>query len=269
MSNSATIVYLSHGGGPLPLLGDPNHAAMVSHLQSLATEIPKPKQIIVFSAHWETDNVTITSADSHPLLYDYYGFPAESYAIKYPVAAATSLADAVTTAFQKQQMNPQQELVRGYDHGVWVPLKIMYPEADIPVVQVSLLNNLSPADHIAIGKALVSLDLSDTLVIGSGFSFHNMRAFFAPETAETKAMNTDFEAWLQQTLLSEEMSEAARSEQLSQWLKAPHAKYCHPREEHLIPLHVCYGLAQRQADKHYATTILNKQASTFLWHAHR
>jgi|SRR5690554_139424 len=261
----ATLLYLSHGGGPLPLLDDADHREMVSTLKALAAQIRKPSAILVISAHWEEAQPTVTSGASPPLIYDYYGFPEKSYLIQYPCAGEPALAQRVQAALSDAGLDAQQDAERGVDHGLFVPLKIMYPDADIPCIQLSLLSSLDAEQHILLGEALQSLDEDNLLVIGSGFSFHNMRAFFAEETAETQAMNEGFDAWLNDTCLGADLSEATRRQRLVEWDKAPHARYCHPREEHLLPLQVCYGLAQRPASSAFHCRILGKQASMFLW----
>ncbi|MCB1836338.1 MAG: dioxygenase [Alcanivoracaceae bacterium] len=260
-----TILYLSHGGGPLPLLGDAGHREMVSALNNVAAQIQTPSAILVISAHWEEERPTVTSGASPALVYDYYGFPEESYHIQYPCAGAPAFAQRVHEALKSAGFDAQQDDERGFDHGLFVPLKIMYPDADIPCIQLSLLSSLDAEQHIQLGEALRSLQEENLLVIGSGFSFHNMRAFFAEETDEIRAMNEGFDAWLNDTCLNAELSEAARRQRLVEWDTAPHARYCHPREEHLLPLQVCYGLAQRPASTAFHCRILGKQASMFLW----
>lgn len=148
---------------------------------------------------------------------------------------------------------------------MFIPLKLMYPAADIPCVQLSLVSSLDAATHLAIGRALQALDYNNLLVIGSGFSFHNMRAFFAPDTAEMRARNDAFEAWLEETCTDVELSEAERASRLVAWERAPHARFCHPREEHLLSLHVCYGLANRASETNVSATILGKKAGMFYW----
>jgi 4,5-DOPA dioxygenase extradiol len=154
---------------------------------------------------------------------------------------------------------------RGFDHGLFVPLKIMYPDADIPCIQLSLVQGLNPTEHIKIGKALSYLKHDELLVIGSGFSFHNLKAFFAPETSESKAMNESFEQWLVNTCSNPNIDEKERTQMLENWEQAPFAKYCHPREEHLLPLHVCYGVAQTASDEYFELSIINKKSSVYLW----
>ena len=148
---------------------------------------------------------------------------------------------------------------------LFVPLKIMYPEADIPCVQLSLVRGLDPAAHIDLGKALRSLGDQSLLLIGSGFSFHNMNAFFAPETDESRNMNHAFDRWLLETCSALDLSEEERKQRLINWESAPFARYCHPREEHLLPLHVCYGFAAAACSSSYELQILNKKSSMYLW----
>jgi 4,5-DOPA dioxygenase extradiol len=259
------ILYLSHGGGPLPLLGDPAHQELNRCLQEIATSIPVPSSILVVSAHWEESSPHIT-ASAHPkLIYDYSGFPAAAYHIKYPASGHPQLAQSIYDSFTAAKINSFLDNQRGFDHGLFVPLSIMYPKANIPCVQLSLLNNLDPLAHINLGKALQHLQQENVLVIGSGFSFHNMRAFFSPDTAETTAMNGAFQQWLQDTCANTSISEQEREKRLVNWATAPFARYCHPREEHLLPLHVCYGMAGRACTKAIELEIMNKKASMFLW----
>lgn len=265
MNTQHRALFLSHGGGPLPLLGDKQHAGMVSCLKAIAATIKRPSAIIVVSAHWEESCPTITSSDSPALVYDYYGFPKESYEIEYPCPGAPRLAHSMVEQLQKSGFDARLDGARGVDHGLFVPLKIMYPEADMPCVQLSLIKGLDPAEHITLGQALQSLGNQSLLLIGSGFSFHNMTAFLTPETDETRAMNASFERWLLETCSDQTLTEDARRQRLVDWESAPFARYCHPREEHLLPLHVCYGFAASACSRPYALQILNKQSSVYLW----
>lgn len=265
MSDSKTVFFLSHGGGPLPLLGDPNHIEMVTLLQKIAAEIRRPSAILVISAHWEENVATVTSGAHPDLIYDYYNFPAESYEIQYPCPGHPELAQSTQIAMKRAGIASESNSSRGFDHGLFIPLKVMYPEADIPCIQLSLLNSLNPENHLRLGEALQGLEQENLLVIGSGFSFHNMQAFFKPDDTPTRAMNHAFEDWLKETCSDPSVSEPERRARLLHWDKAPHARYCHPREEHLIPLHVCYGLAQSSCSESYSLNILSKRASMYLW----
>lgn len=270
MNSESTIIrssalYLSHGGGPLPLLGDKGHQNMVNVIREVARTLAKPTAILVISAHWEESRPTITSGSSPSLIYDYYGFPKESYEIKYPALGAPELATKVFNLLAKAGIEAKLDNQRGFDHGLFVPLKIMYPDANIPCVQLSLVNSLQPEKHIQIGKALADLRKDNVLVIGSGFSFHNLKEFFVPSTKETRAMNESFEHWLIDTCSNSLLTEEEREHRLENWDSAPAARYCHPRAEHLLPLHVCYGVAGTAAKRVFEFEIMGKMASAFLW----
>ncbi|MDX1466120.1 MAG: class III extradiol ring-cleavage dioxygenase [Halomonas sp.] len=269
MSTTTDVLFISHGGGPMPLLGDPGHREMVERLTEIAGQLRKPSAILVISAHWEAAVPTITSGANPPLIYDYSGFPPEAYAIEYPCPGEPALARQVHQALEQAGISARLDDRRGFDHGLFVPLKLMYPEADIPSIQLSLVNSLDAATHLAIGRALQALDVDDLLVIGSGFSFHNMGAFFAPDTPEIQARNEAFEDWLEETCASVEIEEAERAERLIHWERAPHARFCHPREEHLLPLHVCVGLAEKPCDNHVSATVLRKKSGMFYWRVAR
>jgi len=141
----------------------------------------------------------------------------------------------------------------------------MYPEADIPCIQLSLLDSLDPAEHIALGEAMSEIGGDGVLVIGSGFSFHNLKAFFGSGASQRDERNEAFERWLIEACSDRGLDEAERTRRLLAWESAPHARYCHPREEHLLPLHVCYGMIKRPAEAVVELMILNKKASFFLW----
>ena len=263
--NKPRVLFLSHGGGPLPLLDDEGHREMVDNLKLIAARIDKPSAIIVISAHWEAVIPTITSGSNPALIYDYSGFPEESYDIKYPCSGEPFLAGKVQCMLGDKGIEARLDETRGFDHGLFVPLKIMYPEADVPCIQLSLVKGLDPDAHIKIGTALAGIEYDNLLVIGSGFSFHNMRAFFTPDTAETENMNASFEQWLIDTCSNPALGEGERMQRLVHWEDAPFARYCHPREEHLLPLHVCYGLTQKSCLKYYELHIMRKKASVYLW----
>lgn len=262
--SQARSLYLSHGGGPLPLLGDDSHTEMVATLREIAAQMDRPSAILVVSAHWEAEMPTVTGAAKPGLLYDYYNFPDEAYRITYPCPGDPALTDAVCAALGRAGFAPRIDDERGLDHGVFVPLKIMYPDANIPCVQLSMLSSLDSGEHLRLGQAISGIDHEGLLVIGSGFSFHNMRAFSAPSPDGQDAGNSEFEAWLIETC-SADMPEMARVERLEHWDRAPAARYCHPREEHLLPLHVCYGMAGRACSAYYTPNILHKQSSMYLW----
>lgn len=262
---SPRAMFLSHGGGPLPLLGDPAHVEMVQSLESIAADIARPEAIIVVSAHWEERVATITSAARPGIIYDYYGFPPESYEIRYPAPGDPDLARRLQECLRENGVTAVLDGERSFDHGLYIPLKIMYPEADIPCIQVSLLASLDPGEHVALGAAMSAIGGDGVLVMGSGFSFHNMKAFFGSGVSQADERNEAFERWLIDTCSDRSLDEAERTCRLLDWESAPHARYCHPREEHLLPLHVCYGVTKRAATAAVELSILDKKASFYLW----
>ena len=258
-------IFVSHGGGPMPLLGDPDHLELVQCLKELAQSIEKPAAILLVSAHWETPIPALTAGAQPELIYDYYGFPEESYRITYPCPGHPELAGKIDALLQDQGFVVQLDQDRGFDHGMFVPMKLMYPQADIPCVQLSLLKNLNPADHLRMGSALAGLEQQGVLVIGSGYSFHNLRAFYAAPTPEIGQANRAFEQWLIETCCSVGLTEQQREQRLLEWEQAPYARFCHPREEHLLPLHVCYGKERRPCSRNIELAIGGKDASIFIW----
>jgi len=260
----ARVVYLSHGGGPLPLLGDPGHGAMVRFMQGLPLLVGMPEAILVISAHWEEPVATLTSAPAPPMLYDYYGFPPKTYTVQYPAPGAPALAERVAGMLANAGIASRQDPQRGYDHGLFIPLLLAYPQADIPCLQLSLLAGLDPAAHLALGRALQPLLSENILVVGSGFSFHNLRAFFRNNADVPDELNDAFQDWLIATCTGP-LGAAAREEHLARWQAAPGARHCHPREEHLLPLHVCAGMAGAPARVIFDEAIMGKRSVAFLW----
>jgi 4,5-DOPA dioxygenase extradiol len=262
--NKAQIIYFSHGGGPLPILGDASHKAMVEFMRQLPSQLKRPEAILVISAHWEESSATLLSAHTPPMFYDYYGFPDKAYEITYPAPGSPELANRIAGFLKQNNISVRLDSERGFDHGLFIPLKLMYPQADIPSLQLSLLRGLNPAAHIALGKALRGLMVENILVIGSGFSFHNMRAFSWHGENTPDPANDDFQNWLIEVCAGP-ISQSEREHFLIEWQKAPSARYCHPREEHLLPLHVCLGMADKPASTIFDDYILGKRAVAFLW----
>jgi aromatic ring-opening dioxygenase catalytic subunit (LigB family) len=267
MENSekrAQIVYFSHGGGPLPILGDPGHQAMVDFMARLPARLNTPDAILVISAHWEEQIATLQGAAEPPMLYDYYGFPQQAYEITYPAPGSPELAERIAGLLEAAGVAAQIDHDRGYDHGHFIPLKLMYPDADIPSLQLSLVRGLDAAEHLALGKALRPLLNENILVIGSGFSFHNMQAFFGGNLDAPDPTNDALQDWLIETCTGS-LAPAEREQRLAAWEQAPSARYCHPREEHLLPLHVCAGMAATTAELIFDDRILGKRSVAFLW----
>lgn len=278
-----TTAYISHGGGPLPLLEmratddvptKAYHTEMISVLKDLSLDLPKPDLIIVISAHWEEVEVCVTTHPRPTLIYDYYGFPQPAYSIKYPAEGNKAFATSLVKGLKERGVTAHEDSERGFDHGMFIPLSIMYPKADVPCIQMSITSDLSADKHIKLGKALrkavetatkANSQQKQILILGSGSSFHNMQGFF-DNTSDTMRKATRFNNWLQTTMQSKAYSENERSARLVDWSEAPDARYAHPREEHLLPLQVCYGANGKAADKAISLTLLNKPASMFMWH---
>jgi aromatic ring-opening dioxygenase catalytic subunit (LigB family) len=263
-ADKAQIVYFSHGGGPLPILGDASHRAMVDFMQRLPSRLTKPEAILVISAHWEESAATLLGAQNPAMFYDYYGFPEQAYQIEYPAPGSPELAERVAGLLAENQIPARIDPRRGFDHGLFIPLKLMYPQADIPSLQLSLVRGLDPAVHVALGKALRGLMSDNILIIGSGFSFHNMRAFSWEGIGAPDPANDAFQNWLIDVCTGP-LDQAGRERRLIEWERAPSSRYCHPREEHLLPLHVCQGMAGKPAELIFADQILGKRGVAFLW----
>jgi aromatic ring-opening dioxygenase catalytic subunit (LigB family) len=205
-------------------------------LESVASTLPEPpRALLVISGHWEERAFTAGTAPQPKLIYDYSGFPDHTYKLSWPAPGNPQLAGRVVELLHNAGLSAASDPTRGYDHGVFVPLKVAFPQAEIPVVTLSLDHSLDPALHIAAGRALAPLRDEGVLIIGSGMSFHNLRGYFLPHTAERAR---EFDAWLTRAV---ESPEPDRSALLVKWRSAPFAPYAHPREEHLIPLMVAAG----------------------------
>jgi len=260
------VLYLPHGGGPLPVLGDPGHAQLTDFLKAIGSKLGQPSAILVVSAHWETTSPTILSAEKPDLLYDYTGFPEAAYSIDYPAPGFPDLAFQIQEQLSVAGISAELDGSRGYDHGLFIPLKLMFPDAQIPCLQISLIQGLDPARHIELGRALNFLRDQNVLIVGSGMSFHNMQAFFRgiPESRPDQ----QFDNWLSKVCCSEQLTSVERDHELINWEQAPFARYCHPREEHLLPLHVCYGAAgvdAPPAKQVFNDDVLGTKVSAFLW----
>ena len=263
----APILYLPHGGGPMPLMGDPSHADMVAFWKRMAEKFTTPDAIVMISAHWEADIASLTANTAPELIYDYGNFPPETYQYKYPAPGNPALAEQMAQMLSAHNIPVKLEPERGYDHGMFVPMMLMYPEANIPCVQLSLLKSLDAQQHIDIGKALSALREQNILVIGSGMSFHNFGSM-RRKSADDKHQSQVFDDWLAETCCAEALTAEQREQRLSNWDTAPSGRFCHPREEHLLPLQVCFGMVagnQHQAEHVYAGSMGGLRLSAFLW----
>jgi aromatic ring-opening dioxygenase catalytic subunit (LigB family) len=235
--------YLPHGGGPWPFMEEriPVYAPLAAFLRGFLADVAEtPRAIVVISGHWEEPVPTVSSRRDYSMFYDYYGFPEHTYALQYPAPGSPEVAARVTELLQTAGIPVAVEHERGYDHGVFVPLMVALPDATIPIVPLSLIEGLDAEAHIALGRALAPLRNEDVVIAGSGQSFHNARAryFGGPETLDRSQR---FDAWLNDAVTGDP---ARRDQELARWYAAPEAQFCHPREEHLIPLMVAAGAAE-------------------------
>jgi aromatic ring-opening dioxygenase catalytic subunit (LigB family) len=233
--------FISHGGGPWPYV--PQMRLAARDLEASLVDIPlqlgiTPKAILMISAHWEEPTFTVMANRAPAMIYDYYGFPENTYAVLYPAPGSPELAARVKTLIENSGMSSRLDGERGFDHGTFCPMAVMYPDANVPTVQLSLRAGLDPAEHLALGRALAPLRDEGVLIVGSGLSYHNLSALGPAGTAPSAA----FDAWLQNTLL--DSSAADRDHKLVAWEQAPAARLAHPREEHLLPLMVAVGAAE-------------------------
>ena len=253
MAERMPVVFLPHGGGPWPFvdlgMDSTEKARLIAYLQSIA-QLPKaqPRGLLVISAHWEEVQPTVMTAVHPPMLYDYFGFPKAAYDITWPAPGSPALAERVRELLRENGIASSANAERGFDHGTFVPLKLMYPQAAIPTVQLSLMANLSPQQHIALGRALAPLRDEGVFMVASGMSFHSTRGF---GSAAGKRASEIFGGWLDTTMT---LPAPARNEALATWAQAPAARLAHPREEHLLPLLVAAGAAYDQA-----ATLAHKQ----------
>jgi aromatic ring-opening dioxygenase catalytic subunit (LigB family) len=234
-------IFLPHGGGPCFFMdwtwgpADTWHKTQ-QFLEGLAATLPaRPKAILVVSDHWEEAAFTASVSAQPQLIFDYSGFPEHTYRLTWPAPGEPELASRVAKLLKEAGLPAGLSAHRGFDHGVFVPLKVAFPEAEIPVVTLSLAASLDPALHLAAGRAIATLCDEGVLIIGSGMSFHNLRGYFRPETPERARA---FDAWLTGAV---ESAAPERDALLAGWRGAPFGEYAHPREEHLIPLLVVAG----------------------------
>ncbi|MBX2882186.1 MAG: dioxygenase [Granulosicoccus sp.] len=221
-----------------------DYAKLADSLSALpGTLESEPDAILMVSAHWEEPTYSLTGNSAPPMIYDYFGFPEHTYQVSYPAPGNPELADRVNTLLNKKGIASRIDPDRGFDHGMYSPLAVIYPDAAMPVVQLSLKNNLDPQDHLALGAALQPLREENVLIIGSGLSYHNLSAF----TASASAPSAEFDQWLTKTVTT--LDSDARREALLRWEDAPAARFAHPKEEHLIPLMVAAGAAGDDSGK--------------------
>jgi 4,5-DOPA dioxygenase extradiol len=231
------VLFVSHGAPTLPL--EPGDTGVA--WRTLGEQLPRPSAILMISAHWATPIPTVSRAVRPETIHDFSGFPAELYDLQYPAPGAPEMAQTAASLLKQANIPVQLDDTHGLDHGAWVPLSLMYPEAEIPVAQLSLQSEKNPAWHIALGRALRPLSEQGVMIIGSGSITHNLRAVFqhAPGAA-VPAWVTAFCDWMAERI------DAGDLEALSAYrTRAPHAAQNHPTDEHLLPLFVALGAAQK------------------------
>jgi len=239
-------LFLSHGGGPWPSV--PEMRAEFARTEALFRALPStmpetPKAILMISAHWEAPEFTVSAAQKPNMIYDYSGFPAHTYQLQYPAVGDPALANRVKDLLKVAEIHCAEDATRGFDHGAFVPLMLMYPEADVPVVTLSIKAYYSPLEHIQLGEALAPLRDEGVLIIGSGYTYHNMRGYGRPESMQA---SVEFETYLTNAV---EETQSTRNAMLIDWQHAPFARQNHPREDHLVPLFVVAGAAKDEVGK--------------------
>jgi aromatic ring-opening dioxygenase catalytic subunit (LigB family) len=242
--------YIPHGGGPCFFMDDGRGppdmwAKMAGFLADLIPSLPeRPKAILIVSGHWEEPRFTVHDGAQPPLLYDYYGFPEHTYRLRWDAPGAPDIAARAAALLEEAGFDTGHEEARGWDHGVFIPMKVAVPHADIPTAQLSLRAGLDPDQHIAAGRALAPLRDEGVLILGSGMSFHNLRVRGPQVTPYAEA----FDAGL--TGAVTEPDPARRAERIADWASLPNARLAHPREEHLLPLMVAAGAGGDDPARH-------------------
>ncbi len=234
---------ISHGGGPWPWIKDvmpidwtPLEEALAGIPDEIATT---PRAILMVTAHWEASSFTVLTSPHPTMLYDYGGFPPETYELQYPAPGHPEVAEQVIGLLTAAGLPAERDTKRGFDHGTFVPAYVMYPEANVPIVQMSIHRHFDPALHLAAGRALTPLRDEGVLIVGSGLpSFHDLSSMGEPSRQPSKI----FDQWLTETMVDHRGAE--RSNRLSNWSNAPSARQAHPREDHFIPLLVAVGAAE-------------------------
>ncbi|WP_369928919.1 class III extradiol ring-cleavage dioxygenase [Xanthomonas sp. NCPPB 2632] len=234
--------FLSHGGGPWPWLKDDQRGAydaLEASLHAVRRELgDAPRAILMVSGHWEASRFLVSSGKQPPMIFDYHGFPEHTYRIRYDAPGDPALAERVYRLLTDGGVPSGLDPHRGFDHGTFSLMHTLYPEATLPVVQLSLRADFDPATHIRVGELIAPLRDEGVLIVGSGLSFHDLRSFMNGRGGTASAM---FDRWLNDVLV--DAPPATRHAQLLRWADAPAARAAHPREDHLLPLMVAVGAA--------------------------
>lgn len=233
--------FISHGGGPWPYMSKETGSTfelLAASLRAIPAQLGElPKAVLMISGHWEQDEIAVMANPHPPMIYDYSGFPDYTYRVKYSAAGSPALANRVQGALKAANIPSHLDAERGFDHGTYSPLVVIYPQANVPVVQLSLRSDYDPAFHLKMGQALAPLRSEGILIIGSGLSYHNLRRMGTAAKVPSEA----FDAWLGEAILKNRGE--ARDLKLLHWAEAPSARVAHPQEDHLLPLMVAAGAA--------------------------
>jgi aromatic ring-opening dioxygenase catalytic subunit (LigB family) len=267
MSRLPTL-YIPHGGGPCFFIETPPGFprdmwdGMAAYLRGIGPSLAvRPTAVLVISGHWEAERPTVNTGERPALLFDYYGFPEHTYRLTYPAPGSPLVARRVREVLAAAEIASDEEPERGLDHGVFIPFKLIYPDADIPMVQLSLNRSLDAATHLKIGRALMPLRDEGVLIVGSGMSYHNLRDLYSGDPRALRSA-AEFDAWLGDAVTETDC--AARERKLAAWHQAPGARAAHPRPEHLIPLMVAAGAAGEDTGRRsYNQPLLGKPISGF------
>jgi aromatic ring-opening dioxygenase catalytic subunit (LigB family) len=260
MTKRQPSLYIPHGGGPCFFMPDPagTWTGMEAFLRDLPSQLPgRPSAILIVSGHWETDGFAFSGSPRPPLIYDYHGFPPHTYALSWPAPGDPALAERAAGLLRTAGYAAAVDPDRGIDHGVFVPLKVAFPDADVPVVEMSLDRGHDPVVAWRVGRALRPLRDDGVLIVGAGMSFHNMRAYRNPQATEPSLA---FDDWLAGVV---EGDPAARGAALGGWVNAPAARFAHPEEEHLLPLMVAAGASDGPGHRIYGEVVMETMISGF------
>ncbi len=247
-------LYIPHGAGPCFFMDfGPSTPAMweetAAYLRSIARTLPAPpKALLIVSAHWLTPIPTINAGPTHSLYYDYFGGAPAAYQLQYAARGDSALGLRIVDLLHVAGLECEREMTRGLDHGVFIPLMLMFPDANIPVIQLSLVADQDPQTHLALGRSLAPLRDEGVLIVGSGISFHNSAVMPAGLRGEADVGSGIFDAWLTEAMTGNIGD--VRAALLANWENAPMGRHSHPTPEHLLPLHVAAGAAEADRAVH-------------------
>jgi aromatic ring-opening dioxygenase catalytic subunit (LigB family) len=256
-------LFIPHGGGPCFFMdpadpqnphSDPMWQPMQDYLVDIVDSLPeRPRAILLVSGHWEEAAFTVHVGERPDLFFDYYGFPPHTYSLRWDAPGAPDLARRAASLLAQAGFATAEESERGWDHGVFIPMKVMVPDAGIPLAQLSLRHDLDPAAHIAAGRALAPLREEGVLIVGSGMSFHNLRV----RGGQAVEPSTLWDAALTDAVTDPDPQR--RAARVAAWAGLPYARFAHPREEHLLPLMVALGAGGDDA------AVLDHRSSVLGW----